>query len=108
MTQLISLLDGTLGSGATWWPARAFVALSIDDPARWTPILLERIDGAYDVRERVRLIVLLDQLNDPAAKIGLQRLYTQLAEQPEVKAAALGPERLALRIALERRGIRVY
>ncbi len=108
VTQLISLLDGTLGSGATWWPARAFVALSIDDPARWTPILLERIDGAYDVRERVRLIVLLDQLNDPAAKIGLQRLYTQLAEQPEVKAAALGPERLALRIALERRGIRVY
>jgi HEAT repeat protein len=105
--ELISLLDGTLGSGATWWPARAFVALSIDDPARWTQILLERIDSAYDIRERVRLIVLLDQLGDPNAKVGLQRLYNLLAEQPAVKAAALGPERLALRIALERRGIRI-
>jgi HEAT repeat protein len=103
--ELMSLLDGTLGGGATWWPDRAFAALSVDDPARWTPIILERIDSTYEVRERVRLIILLDQLNDPGAQVGLQRLYTQLSQQPAIKAVALGPERLAIRIALERRGI---
>jgi HEAT repeat protein len=107
VTSLFQLVEGALGRGAPWWPARAFAALSADDPQRWTPVLLERIGRTIDLRERVRVIVLLDALDDPGAVDGLKRLYASLREQPEVKAAALGPERAALRTALERRGVTV-
>lgn len=107
VTELFKLVEGALGRGATWWPARAFAALATDEPARWTPVLLERIDRTNDVRERVRVIVLLDALNDPGAVDGLERLYAALREQPPMKAAAQGPERMALRVALERRGVSV-
>lgn len=107
VTELFQLVEGALGRGASWWPARAFAALATDAPARWTPVLLERIDRTNDVRERVRVIVLLDALNDPGAVDGLKRLYAALREQPAVKAAAHGPERMALRVALERRGVNV-
>jgi len=104
---LSQLVDGALGRGAPWWPARAFAALAADAPARWTPVLFERIERTLDLRERVRVIVLLDALNDPGATDGFKRLFAALRDQPEVKAAAQGPERVALRVALERRGISV-
>jgi HEAT repeat protein len=108
VTVLFNLVEGALGRGPAWWPARAFAALAADDPKRWTPVLLERIEKTIDLRERVRVIVLLDALNDPGAVDGLKRLYASLREQPAVKAAALGPERAALRTALERRGVTVH
>jgi HEAT repeat protein len=104
VAQLTMLVDGALGQGAPWWPACAFAALAADVPARWTTLLFERIDRTPETRERVRLIVLLDELGDPAARDGFRKLYAALRDQPEVKAAALGPERAALRHALERRG----
>ena len=107
VTELFQLVEGALGRGTSWWPARAFAALAADVPARWTPVLIERIERTNDLRERVRVIVLLDALNDPGAADGFKRLYALLREQPEVKAAALGPERAALRMALDRRGITV-
>jgi hypothetical protein len=70
-------------------------------------VLLEHIDRTLDPRDRVRVIVLLDALNDPGAVDGLKRLYAALRDQPAVKAAAHGPERAALRTALERRGVTV-
>ncbi len=107
VSDLHQLVEGALGRGAAWWSARAFAALAADAPARWTPYLLERIERTNDLRDRVRVIVLLDALNDPGAAESFKRLYAALREQPEVKAAALGPERMALRVALERRGITV-
>lgn len=107
VASLFQLVEGSLGRGPAWWPPRAFTALAADDPKRWTPVLLDRIERTVDLRERVRVIVLLDALNDPGAVDGLKRLYASLREQPEVKAAALGPERAALRDALERRGVTV-
>ena len=101
------LIDGVLGQGASWWPARAFAAMSADVPARWTAVLVARIDGSLDNHQRVRLIVLLDELNDQAATAHFQRLYNNIGNQPAVKIAAMGPERLAIKIALERRGVQV-
>ena len=101
------LIDGVLGQGASWWPARAFAAMSADVPARWTAVLVARIDGTLDNHQRVRLIVLLDELNDQAATVHFQRLYNNLGNQPAVKIAVMGPERLAIKIALERRGVQV-
>ncbi len=105
VTDLSQLISGTLGQGAPWWPPRAFAALSADVPSRWTPTLVELIRRTFDSRERVRLIVLLDALNDPGAVGEFQRIYAELANQPEVKAASQGAERAALRVALERRGV---
>lgn len=107
VSALFQLVEGALGHGAPWWPARAFAAMAADVPSRWTPVLLERIERTNDLRERVRVIVLLDALNDPGAVDGLKRLHADVRAQPEVKAAALGPERVALRGALERRGVTV-
>jgi hypothetical protein len=50
---------------------------------------------------------LLDELNDQAATAHFQRFYDNLGNQPAVKIAAMGPERLAIKIALERRGVQV-
>ena len=105
VSQLSQLINGALGQGAPWWPARAFAALAADVPARWTPTLVELIGRTQESRERVRLIVLLDALNDPAAVGDFKRFYGDLANQPEVKAASQGAERAALRVALERRGV---
>jgi HEAT repeat protein len=105
--QLSQMLDGVMGRGAPWWGARAYAALRQDDAARWTPFLQARIAAEFDARNRVRLIVVLDELNDPAAVTVFQQLYDDVRKQPAIKANALGPERLALVIALERRGVRV-
>ncbi len=69
--------------------------------------MVELIDRTLENRERVRLIVLFDALNDPAAAKEFKRLYDALANQPAVKAASQGAERAALRVALERRGVSV-
>jgi HEAT repeat protein len=107
LDSLNRLIDGALGQGAAWWPARAFAALAADVPARWTAPLVARIDDTLDHQQRVRLIVLLDELNDQAATAHFQRFYDNLGNQPAVKIAAMGPERLAIKIALERRGVQV-
>jgi HEAT repeat protein len=99
------LVDGALGSGAPWWPARAFAALQADDAARWTQPLLERIRAAGGVT-RLGLIVILDQLGDAAAADGFRQLLDGVPAKSGTPVPASGPERVALQIALERRGIR--
>jgi HEAT repeat protein len=105
--QLSHLLEGVLGRGAPWWGARAYAALRQDNAARWTGLLHARITQEFDAQDRVRLIMILDELGDPAAVTVFKQLYDELRAQPAVKAHALGPERLALAVALERRGVPV-
>jgi HEAT repeat protein len=97
--QLMPLIDGLLGEGAWWWHQRAGRVLLVDNPARWTPILLRRIERTLNGEERLALIILLDQYGDPGAANGLKAL---LAKRPAV-AGRNDPERVALQIALERR-----
>ena len=109
--QLMPLVDGALGFGPPWWPARAYAVMALDDPARWTQPLLRRIAETEAARQRLPLIILLDQLGDPKAEAGLRQLLEAKESKPEdlekpkavPQREALGAERLALRIALERR-----
>jgi HEAT repeat protein len=127
---LQALVAGSLGNGPAWWPARAFAVLAQDDVRRWTGPLLARIEASPDPDVRLPLIILLDQLGDPAATPALERLYHRVLPplplsadrasvasalhgdgQPPVMAidprTLTGAERLALRVALERRGVRL-
>lgn len=101
---LMPLIDGVLGEGAWWWRQRAGRILLSDDPARWTPVLLRRIQTSPSGEERLALIILLDQYGDPGAADGLAKLHAQ-REQVAVEGRN-DPERAALAIALERRGRR--
>ena len=101
---LMPLLDGVLGDGAWWWTRRAGAVLLIDDPARWTPVLLKRIRVSPPGEERLALIILLDQYGDPGARTGLRELWETSAK---VRPGLNDPERAALVIALERRGVNV-
>lgn len=109
--QLMPLIDGALGFGPPWWPARAYAVLAQDDPARWTQPLLRRIAETEVARHRLPLIILLDQLGDPKAEPGLRRLLEAKESKPEdlekpqavPQHEASAAERVALRIALERR-----
>lgn len=101
---LMPLIDGVLGEGAWWWRQRAGRILLSDDPARWTPVLLRRIETSSSGEERLALIILLDQYGDPGAADGLARLYAQ--REAAAVAGRNDPERAALAIALERRGRR--
>lgn len=104
VADLRQLVSGALGVGAPWWPARAAAVLMADDPARWTEFLLGEIRANGDVRRRLDLIVLLDQLGDPRAGEGL----AALARDAQAKVAGApqlsGAELVAIRIARERRG----
>jgi len=101
---LMPLVDGLLGDGAWWWRRRAGQILLVDDPARWTPVLLQRIRISPPGEERLALIILLDQYGDPGARDGLRELYTETAKHASGRN---DPERAALAIALERRGTKL-
>lgn len=98
---LMPLVDGLLGDGAWWWRRHAGQILLVDDPARWTPVLLQRIRISPPGEERLALIILLDQYGDPGARDGLRALYAETAKNTNGRN---DPERAALAIALERRG----
>lgn len=106
--QLMPLVDGVQGDGAWWWPQRSAEVLLRDQAARWTAPLLARIRATADPEARLELILLLDQLGDPAAAPGLAAL---LAEHRAALAALRkqgGPVRndptgLALEAAIARR-----
>jgi HEAT repeat protein len=103
--QLAPLIDGALESGKRWWPARAYLVLATDAGARWTVSLLARIAAAQDSNQRLALIILLDQLGDPAAAAGLGALLDEDLKQPPQALLANGAERVALDVALQRRGV---
>lgn len=98
LDELFPLLDGALGAGAAWWPAQAWRALALDDAKRWTNLLVQRIKAAPVPSLRLPLILILDQLGDPAATPALQFMLDQ--EEPR---KPFGAERLAIALALERR-----
>lgn len=103
------LVEGFLGTGAPWWPARALAVLRVDAPARWTAPLADAIRSEIEPNRRLALIILLDELGDPAAADPLARLLADLERTRAERTAQMKgsqPERLALRIALERRGRR--
>ncbi len=106
--QLMPLVDGVLGYGARWWPSRAYAVLSLDDAARWTGPLVKRIEAATDPEERLAVIVLLDQLDDPAAKGPFEHLLDEAEKRArdEHRDGDEGynqPERAALKLAIGRR-----
>ncbi len=101
--QLMPLVEGALGNGSPWWPARAWAVLAADDAARWTQPLLARINAVADARARLGLIILLDQLGDPGAAEGLRKLLDKPQGAALPQLLSDGPERVAVRIALERR-----
>jgi HEAT repeat protein len=103
--QLAPLIDGALESGKRWWPARAFLVLATDDAARWTGPLLARIAAAKDPNQRLALIILLDQLGDKGAASGLGALLDGDLKEPPQALLANGAERIALGVALQRRGV---
>lgn len=104
VTELKQLVSGALGAGAPWWPARAGVVLMADEPSRWTAMLLAEIRANADVRRRLSLIVLLDQLGDPKAGEGLAALVHDADAKAAGAPQLTGAERIAIRIARERRG----
>jgi len=65
---LMPLVDGVIGRGAPWWPALAWRYLKQDDAARWTPVLVERYRASRNQRERVAMVVLLDELDEPSSR----------------------------------------
>lgn len=99
IADLAPLLDGALGSGPPWWPSQAFKILAADDARRWTPILTERIQATPLSSQRLPIILILDQLGDPAAA----PVFQGLLDLPEESRRPSGPERVAIDVALERR-----
>lgn len=99
VAELLPLLDGALGNGPPWWSFLAFQALAADDAKRWTPLLTERIKAAPLPSQRLPLILILDQLGDPA----VAKLFQELLDQEDGPRRPAGSERLALEVALERR-----
>ena len=115
--ELSPLVDAVLnrpeGRLAPWFPRRALVALRSDDPARWTPVLADRVIASRDGRERLGLILLIDDLDGPHALTDLGRILADLkariaaaeeaAEAESTPPANSGPELAALEGALRRR-----
>jgi len=106
--QLMPLVDGVLGDGARWWPLRAYTVLALDDASRWTAPLTARIGAVRDAEQRLALIVLLDQLGDPAAKPAFERLLAEAEkrardERRDGHDGYNQPERAALKLAIARR-----
>jgi hypothetical protein len=99
---LAPLVNATLdqAGGATWWPRLAYRALAADHAPRWTPVLMARIKTTTLPSQRIPIIILLDQLGDPSAADELAPLLA-ITEGPN---APQGPERVAIQVALERRG----
>jgi len=102
--QLMPLVDGMQGDGAWWWPRRATEVLLRDHAARWTAPLLARIRATEDPDARLAVIILLDQLGDPAAVEGLHALLNDLrAKQQESDGKRNFPTIMALEGAVARR-----
>lgn len=101
--ELAGLIDGTIGIGAPWWPRQAWRALQADDPTRWTEYLLQRYDRTYDEGLQVALVVVLDELDDPAAQPGLHERLAEVEalapEDPDLAPHPNGSLRAALRLA---------
>lgn len=96
---LAPLVDGALSLDNDWWPALAFRALATDDAARWTTPLMSRINATSVPSQRLPLIILLDQLGDPAAAKPLKKLL----HPDENSREPSGAERVAITVAIERR-----
>jgi HEAT repeat protein len=105
--QLGAVVDGALEPGNSWWPSRAFMVLQADDRQRWTKPLLDRIAATTEPNRRLALIIILDQLGDPAAVDGFSQLLESDRKEGPARKISDGPERLALSIALQRRGVAV-
>jgi HEAT repeat protein len=103
--ELAPLVDGALETGQGWWAARSFMVLASDARERWTNPLLERIASTREPNRRLALIIILDQLGDPAAAAGFKTLLERDRTGDAAKKLSAGPERIALAIALERRGV---
>ena len=69
------LVEGVLGTGAQQWPKLALRALQQDDPQRWTDYLLARHAVEGDEVRRVGLLLLIESLNDPAARAELAKRH---------------------------------
>jgi HEAT repeat protein len=114
--ELAPLLDGALGAGAAWWPARAFAAMRADDPQRWDAALTKQANETPDPMRRLALITFIDELGGPACVDSLHAIDKDLrariaAEEEQARdghrlAPDHGPELLALKVALERRGVK--
>ncbi len=112
VTELAPVLDGALGLGAPWWPARAFRILESDDHARWNAELAARARATIDVTERLALIIFIDQLGGGGSEETLRAIAKDLDARMAVELASAkegnrvppdhGPELLALKVALER------
>jgi HEAT repeat protein len=110
--ELAPLLDGALGHGSAWWPARAFAAMHADDPVRWTDALAKRARSTLDPVLRLALIIFIDQLDGPTALDALHAVDQDLrarmkAEDQQVAQGRIAPdhgaELVALQVAIERR-----
>lgn len=108
---LSPLLEGALGNGAAWWPARAWAAIRADDPARWSDALTQRLVALPEPTPRLALLILVDQLGGPRCVDNLHRIAADLARRERAEAVLArakqlvpdrGPERAALAIAGER------
>jgi hypothetical protein len=112
--ELSPLLEGALGAGAAWWPARAFAALRADDPQRWDVALAKQANATPDPMRRLALITFIDELGGPGCVDALRSIDKDLRARVEEEekqaregnrlAPDHGPELLALKVALERRG----
>jgi HEAT repeat protein len=112
--ELSPLLEGALGAGASWWPARAFSALRADDPRRWDAALVKQANETPDSMRRLALITFVDELGGPDCVASLRAIDKALRARVDAEEAQArdghflapdhGPELLALKVALERHG----
>ncbi len=110
--ELAPLIDGALGAGAAWWPARAFAAMHADEPRRWSSALTRRELATTEPTLRLALTILIDQLGGPSCLENLRQVQADLQRRTAAESALAqqghlvpdrGPELLALRVAFERR-----
>lgn len=99
VVELTPLLEGALGNGPSWWPARAFHAMATDVPGRWTEALAARIRVTRIASQRLPLLLILDQLGDP----GAAAIFHELLDQKDELLRPIGSELIAINVALERR-----
>jgi HEAT repeat protein len=113
--ELSPLLDGALGAGAPWWPARAWAAIRADEPERWTMALEARVLASNDTLTRLSLVLFIDQLGGRRCLEALQRIQKDHSERVARDNAASaqgkaapdrGAEQVALTVALARHGAR--
>ncbi len=118
--ELMPLVDAVLETDAqrtaSWWPAQALAALRADDPTRWSAVLATRCTDlpSAQSRERLGLILLIDDLGGPTAADALAAIAkdletrTQREKKDQIERKISLPdhaaEESALSSALKRRG----